>query len=67
MRVAIVFETDGTMRVVSEEPIEAFVVDESAPFDRVYKLSDSLEAGEELVTEVLGNDVWWASPPDYYM
>jgi len=56
-RVAIVLDENGELdRVVSDEPIRCFVVDEKAPDDRVYELSTALSVGVHEVRQCLGSE-----------
>lgn len=58
-RVVILLDTAGYFTgVVSDEPVRAYTVDEGAPSDRVYQLTDDIgiKTGVEHVTAALGQD-----------
>lgn len=61
MKVALVFELDGSIRVVADEPVDAYVIDEHTPDDRVYQLKDSLEVEDGAVDNLIGEDAIWLS------
>lgn len=56
-RIAIVLNAQGEIeRVVSDEPIRCFTVDDNCPRDRVYELTTSLYVGVQHMRDVLGNE-----------
>lgn len=67
MKVAIVFERSGAIRLVADEPVQAYVVDEQVPEDRVYELDDALEVGENAVDDLIGDDHVWLGGPTAIM
>ena len=56
LRICMVFDETGLVKVVSDIPIRAYWVDEHCPRDRVYELSTKLEFGIENVHQTLGGD-----------
>lgn len=56
MRVVILLEDDGGFRVVTDHACEVFTVQDSAPNDRVYRLSAAHTISFAEVDKILGDD-----------
>lgn len=58
-RLCVLLDTAGYFAgVVSDVPIRVFIIDEGAPTDRVYQLTEGIgvQTGVQYVTGALGND-----------
>lgn len=56
MRVVINYKLDGCIEVITDEPCEVFTVDDSAPNDRVYRLTESHMVNRAAVDAALRDD-----------
>ena len=52
-RICMVFDEKGFVKIVSDVPIRAYVVDESCSRDRVFELSNRVEIGVGRVHQTL--------------